>query len=447
VTVARPPWWSEFGSVARLALPIVASLATGMAMALVDSAVVGPLGAVPLAVVSLTSSVWITFIAALYGYLTPVGVLAARAHGAGDAAGVASQRRAGSRLALAASSSGALLMCAGLPLLPWLGQPPEVLAQLKGYWLWLAASMLPASLMMIERQTLEAVDRPWHGVGLSAVSVLVNAALSWPLAWGLFGLPALGLVGAGIGTFGAYAAAALAGRMWIAHGPGLQGRIAPRSAQSPGGWRASARRQHHEGTPMGVQYLLEAGAAMVAGFVIGSFGAVALAANQVTLSVAMVLYMVPLGMAAAVGLRIAQALGGGQRAALRPIALAGIGLVTVWMAGISALLALAGPWLARLFTDEPAVIALSTTMFFVIALMQVADGLQSVSLGALRGMLDSRWPTRVSIGCYWLLAVPMGWVLAVPLGLGPAAMWGGFGIGVAVAALALGRRLWRLTAY
>jgi MATE family multidrug resistance protein len=79
------------------------------------------------------------------------------------------------------------------------------------------------------------------------------------------------------------------------------------------------------------------------------------------------------------------------------------------------------------------------------ALMQVADGVQSVSLGALRGLLDSRWPTRVSLGCYWCLALPAAWIFAQPLGFGPAGVWWGFGIGLSVAALVLTHRLHNIT--
>lgn len=77
--------------------------------------------------------------------------------------------------------------------------------------------------------------------------------------------------------------------------------------------------------------------------------------------------------------------------------------------------------------------------------MQLADGVQSISLGALRGLLDSRWPTRVSLACCWGLALPAAWVLSQPLGLGPAGVWWGFGAGLAVAAAALTHRLRKAT--
>jgi MATE family multidrug resistance protein len=102
--------------------------------------------------------------------------------------------------------------------------------------------------------------------------------------------------------------------------------------------------------------------------------------------------------------------------------------------------------LARLFIDDPAVVGLAAALFLTVGLMQVLDGVQSVSLGALRGMLDSHWPTRVSLLAYWGLAVPLAWLGGLMLDFGPVGVWGGFGLGLAVAGALLLRRFLALTA-
>ena len=66
-----------------------------------------------------------------------------------------------------------------------------------------------------------------------------------------------------------------------------------------------------------------------------------------------------------------------------------------------------------------------------------------MSLGALRALLDNRWPTAVTLTSYWLLALPFGWLLAMPLGFGAAGFWGGFALGLAVAATLLLTRFLR----
>ncbi|MCV0439584.1 MAG: MATE family efflux transporter [Hydrogenophaga sp.] len=431
---------SDLRSLLALALPIVAGLVCSALMGLVDSAVVAPLGHAALAAVSITASVMLVFIATLYGLMNATGVLAAQAFGAGDAAGVSSQRRAGWRLAMGAGLLAAALMGAAWPLLPVLGQPQDVLAAMPGYWAWSAATLVPLAVLFACKQLFDAIDRPGCALAVLAAAVPLNAAFSGWFVHGGLGLPALGLAGAGLGSFMANAAAA-AGMALLAH----KRADLRHWLHTPAPWRDAWRRQRTEGTPMGVQYLFETGANAVAGLMVGAFGAVALAANQITMSVTMALYMVPLGIASAAGLRIAQAVGAGERSACWPLARAALVVATAWMGTAGAALALCGSSVARAFSADDAVIATTAALCVAVALMQVADGVQSVSLGALRGLLDSRWPTRVSLACCWGLALPAAWALAHPLALGPAGVWWGFGIGLAVAAAALTLRLYQVT--
>jgi MATE family multidrug resistance protein len=437
---ARPGWTSEARHLLALATPLVAGLVVSALMGVVDTAMLGHLGAVPLAAVSLTMSVWVIFIAGLYGFLMPIGILAGTAHGAGDAAAIAATVREGRALALRAGLLAALVMAAILPLLPYLGQPPEVVGAITPYWLAICAMMPGFAVSLVYKQVLEAIERPWLAVALAFTAVVFNAGLNYLLIYGHFGLPALGLAGAGIGTAVAiWFTVAL--QMGVCHrSPVLRARFGGVAADP-------ARRQQlrHEGLPMGTQYVLEGGSVAVVGVFIGWLGAAALAANQVVMAVGGVLYMVPLGMAAATSIRIAQAIGGDERSRLRAIGIAGLSLVTGWLLVATLLLTVFAEPIARAFIDDLVVIGLATALFFTVGLMQVFDGVQSVSLGALRGMLDSHWPTRVSLLAYWGLAVPLAWVCGIALGFGLVGVWAGFGIGLAVAGAMLLRRFLALT--
>lgn len=431
---------AETGPLLKLALPLTAALLTSTLMTLIDTAMLGPLGPLPLAAVSLAGSVQMIVIAGLYGYLMPAGLLAGRAAGAGRLDRVRREGRAGLRLAGLAGTAAGLLMAAAYPVLFLLGQPADVLDILLPYWLCSAAALLPWCLTLIYKQVLDALDRPWLGVLLSLPTLLLNALFNAVLIHGLYGFPALGLTGAGLGSLlawslGAILMAAVCARLRreadAFNGP----------SESPKRQWAATRRQHREGLPMGAQYLLEGGAMAVAGLMIGWLGATALAANQIVTAVASTLYMVPLGMAAAVSLRMAQSIGAGTPTRLRHIATAGLGLVSAWMLGAMLLMGLGAHAISAAFVDDPAVIAVAVPLFLVFSLMQLMDGVQSVSLGALRALFDSHWPTRVSLLAYWLIALPLGALLGLGLGYGAAGVWGGFTIGLLVAAIALSHRL------
>ncbi|MFO1068179.1 MAG: MATE family efflux transporter [Geminicoccaceae bacterium] len=428
----------EVGSLARLAAPLVGGLVLATAITLVDTAMLGPLGAVPLAAVSLTASVVIIFYAALYGFAGPVGLFAGRHHGGGTLAGIGRVARHGALLGVVGGIGAALVMAAGLLVLPMAGQPPEVIAVIAPYWLCLSAMLVPFTLTLVAKQLLDSTDRPWLSVLFTLPTVAINVALNWVLIYGHLGFPALGLTGAGIASLAASCIGTAILWLYVRHGPSQRAWWDDRGLA-----RGDLRQQLREGLPMMTQYALEGGAVAVAGFLVGYFGAVALAGNQIAMSVGTTVYMLPLGMAAAVTIRVAQAAGAGNNGRIAAIGLAGIGTVTLWTALFALLFLLEGARIAGLFVDDPAVIAAAAAIFFVFGLTQVIDGIQSVSLGALRGMLDNRWPTLVSIVAYWLLALPLAWLLGFVLDLGAPGIWGGFGIGLIVAAVALSHRFAR----
>jgi MATE family multidrug resistance protein len=428
----------ELRPLTALAAPIIAGLTASTGIMVVDTAMLGPLGATPLAAASLTTSVLIVFYAGLYGFVGPVGLLTGRAHGAGDAPRIGAIARHGAVLASLGGAAAAALMAAALPALAHLGQPPAVVAALPAYWLWMAAGLPPYALALSGRNLLDATDRAWTGVALSLPPIALNALLNWLLIYGRWGFPELGLTGAGVASFIATAAGAGLVWAWARYAPDLCAWWAPTSLT-----RAGLAEQLRDGMPMAWQYVLEGASVAVAGLLVGVFGAVALAGNQIALAVGATLYMLPLGAAAAVGIRVAQAVGGGGQARVAAIAAAGLGAVTLWMTLVAAAFILGGSTIARLFTRAPDVVAEAAAILLVFGFMQLMDGVQSVSLGALRGLLDTRWPTRVSLIAYWLIALPLGWIVARYGGFGAAGVWAGFGAGLTVAAAALS---WRLVA-
>ena len=173
---------------------------------------------------------------------------------------------------------------------------------------------------------------------------------------------------------------------------------------------------------------------------IGTFGTIALAANQVVSSVGGLLYMVPLGFAGAVALRVAQESGAGNEEGRSATVWTALVMTTGWLSVAVGVLVFGGEAIAGAISGDPAVVALAAQLFLAIAAMQLSDGVQSTMLGALRGLSDTVWPAMVSIVAYWGVALPLGWVLAYPLGFGPVAIWLGFGIGLSVAGVALTAR-------
>lgn len=353
--------------------------------------------------------------------------------------------RAGLGYGLLLGILGCLAMIAILPVLEWAGVPLPAMHLLEPYWQAMAVFLIPFCLAVVFKDVLEAIGRPWVAVMVVMSAVLFNIPLSYGLIHGHFGLPALGLMGAGIASVLAEGLAVLLALTYWRLAPSL----AVYRCAAPGK-RLAWHTLLGEGWPLGLGYLAEAGAVVVAAWMLGWLGTAALAANQVVQSIGGLLYMLPLGMAAAVSIRISQAQGRGEVLRISAIGSATFVSVTAWMAASTVLLALFGRRIAEAMSDDPQVIAIAVPMFVVVAAMQVADGLQSTALGALRGLQDYRWPVGVTLVSYWLLALPLSYGLAFhsPLGaegLGRLCRWPGRGCGIAATALlppAIAGRLW-----
>ena len=429
----------EIPGILGLSIPIVVGLGASTLLGVTDSLMLAPLGPVPLAAVGLTMAVAIIFYAAIYGMLQALSVRIGAAYGAGQARQIPYILRNGLALGALVGVGGAAVMGLFWLALPMLGQPAEVLAAMPGYWIAICLLLIPFSVLIVFKSAFEAVGRPWLGTAFSFVAVGVNIPLNYVLIWGPGPLPALGLTGAGVGSLVAETAALAAAWLWWARARSMA-RLRLRKPLMRAEMLATAR----EGAPLGALYVAETGAMAVATVMIGTFGTVALAGNQVAMSVGGLLYMVPLGIAGAVSIRVAQATGAGLVGALRPIAFAGLALALCWLTGTALLLAIAGNAIARLITDEAEVVAVATLIFLVFATMQIADGVQSTMLGALRGMSDTGWPALVSIIAYWGVALPLGWVLSG--WIGPAGVWAGFFVGLVGAGTALTLRFRAKTA-
>ncbi|MBU6372437.1 MAG: MATE family efflux transporter [Alphaproteobacteria bacterium] len=422
----------ELPPLLHLAIPLVIGLSATTLLGVTDTLFLAPLGEAPLAAVALTSSVAMIFYASIYGALSVVGVNVAHAFGAGDTRAIAREVRTGLAFALRLGGGGAIAMALALFLLPHIGQPVAVLEILPAYWLCIAALLIPFALLIVLKSLFDAIGRPWMGVAFSFLGVALNVPLNAVLIYGLGPVPALGLLGAGIASFIAEACAFAAGFLYWRHARGLR-RMRVRAQVTPRDLAALAR----DGGPLGLMFAAETGASALAGLMLGWFGATALAANQIVSSVSGLLYMLPLGMAAAVAIRIGQAQGAGEVARLRPIGVAALVAVSAWTLSATALLLVAGGAIAERIAPTAEAAALASTLFVIVAAMQVMDGLQSTSLGALRGLRDTTFPAIVSIAVYWGVALPAAYGAALALDLGPVGVWAGFGAGLAIAAAAL----------
>ncbi|MBB5828064.1 MATE family efflux transporter [Micromonospora carbonacea] len=178
--------------IAALALPALVVLAAEPLYVLVDTAVIGHLGRVPLAALAVSGTV-LTLIAWL-GTVLAYGITgrAARRFGAGDRAGAVAEGVQASWLAFGAG----VLVAAGMqlgagPLAEALAGPGEV-ADAAARWLRVAALGAPGLLLAAAGngwlRGVQDTRRPlWFVLGPNLLSALLCVLLVYPVGWGLTG--------------------------------------------------------------------------------------------------------------------------------------------------------------------------------------------------------------------------------------------------------------------
>ena len=185
---------------------------------------------------------------------------------------------------------------------------------------------------------------------------------------------------------------------------------------------------------------MEIGVFVTSAAVVGLFGANPLAAHQIAINYASITFMVPLGISQAATVRVAAVRGAGLVLAARRAAFVALALGGGFMA-VSAVVIWTVPGLivsAYVAAGDPAnreLVALALRFLAFAAAFQIADGVQVVAAGALRGYEDTTVPMLLAGLGYWLIGFAGGWALAFPLGLGPIGMWWGFVIGLVAVAV------------
>ena len=81
------------------------------------------------------------------------------------------------------------------------------------------------------------------------------------------------------------------------------------------------------------------------------------------------------------------------------------------------------------------VIEESAHLLLIAALFQIVDGLQTVALGALRGLQDAKIPMILSFISYWVIAFPICYYLGLHSSLKTTGIWIGLLVGLAFSAL------------
>ena len=422
-----------------LAWPLILANLTQQLIQATDVLLMGRLGATQLAAATLALNLTWVFNLFLFGLVTASSPMMATALGRrfNSVRDVRRTFRAGLWLLVFALPPYWLLLWHVGDLMRALGQSEELAVQgqtfLRAY-MWCTAPWLAFQLL---RNFVAALERPRIVLWLSIGGIALNALLSWSLIFGRLGMPALGLVGGGVGstlTWLLLCAALIAFTS--------TDRQFRRFSLFGRWWRFDSERTMamvRLGWPIGLTMALEMGVFALAAYFMGWIGAPAVAAHAIALQIAALTFMIPLGLGQAATVRVGLALG---RRDENAITRAGW---TAWVLGVGFMGAMAilmwafpRPLVTLFLNDVPAnavVIGLAVSFLKVAAAFQLVDGAQVIGAGMLRGLHDTRWPLIFAFVGYWVVGLGIGAWLAFAADWQGVGIWAGLASGLAAVAI------------
>ena len=417
------PLRRELSVLTRLAVPVALTQLVLMAMGVVDLLMLGHVGKEALAAAALANSWIIGCQLVLQGFLFGLDPLISQAHGAHDRRGVSLALQRGLILAVAAACIATPLTIWTTNVLEFTRQNPLLYERAQAYATARIPGMLPFYLFVALRAWLQGRGIVRPALLTALVGNIVNAIGNYGLIFGNFGLPALGVEGAGIAT------SCTGWAMLIALVV-----IIRRARLGRGGWAgwsrealewSGLRRVIALGFPIATQLGLEIWAFQLSTLAAGLFSISALAAHSIVLNLCSVTFMVPLGVAIAASTRIGNLIGAGRIQDAQRSAWTALGMGAAIMAAFAALFVLARHHLPALYAAEPEVAVLAALILPIAAAFQIFDGTQVVGGGVLRGMANPKAIAWLNFFGYYAIGLPLTWYLAFHLNLGLPGIWWG----------------------
>lgn len=444
-SLSTPSWGQELRATLGLAVPLAATNLLQMLIHAVDVIFIARLGDQPLAASSLAIAIFGLTVWAMTGLVGACAPLIAaergrRLHSVRD---IRRTVRMGMWVAVGFGLVGMAICFGGEAILLASGQDAQIAAMAGDFLALLAWAMIPMVMAGVFRIFVAALGKPGYATAITLLALGTNALGNWALVFGHLGLPALGLMGSALSSVITAQAMLVAYVVVITRDRTLRRyRIFGRW------WRPEWARLKQImviGTPIALTVLAEAGLFSGAALLMGRIGETELAAHTLALNLAALAFQIPFGTAQAATIRVGYHHGAGDRIAAGRAGWVALAIGTGFMTTTALAMLLMPTALLRIYTDpdehaNAALIGFALQYLMWAAIFQLADGVQAVAAGALRGLQDTRVPMWIAIFSYWVPGFGMAIWLGFFTPLEGTGVWIGLATGLFFAAALL---LWR----
>jgi len=417
-------------------IPILVAQVTMFSMSFFDTVMSGQASTGDLAGVAIGSSIWIPIGAGLGGIFVALTPIVAQLMGGKRKENIAFMVVQGIYLALVIS---ALVIAVGAitldSVLTLMGLEDTVRRISRSYLMALAYGIPALFVYQVLRSFIDALGKTRITMMIALLSLPINVSLNYVLIFGKFGFPALGGVGAGVASAITYWCLVMIAMTVILRQDSFTAyhvfkRFYGVSVKE---WK----KQLTIGLPIGFAIFVETSIFAVVALLMSQFNTVTIAAHQVAMNFATLLYMVPFSISSALTILVGFEVGAGRHKDARQYSYLGMGM-SVGMAGICAIiLLLFREQVATLYSREVAVIQMAQQFLIYALFFQFSDAIAAPMQGALRGYKDVNVTFITAIISYWMIGLPAGYYMASYTSLGAVGYWIGLILGLAVSAVGL----------
>lgn len=442
----------EFDYNFKLALPVITALIGHTFVQLVDNIMVGQLGTEHLAAISLGNSFFWVAMAIGIGFSTAITPLIAEADGKKN---ITNGRKVFIHGFYSCILLGLFLfICLSFaqPLLYKMGQPIQVVGMAFNYLFWVGISLIPLLIFQSLKQFSDGLSYTKPSMYASLLANIINVILNYILIFGNWGAPPMGIEGAAIGTMISRFLALIFMIIYLFLDSKFLPYLSNLSIKDLD--KFLFKKILKIGFPSAAIMFFEISFFTCCVWMSGLLGKNSQAANQIALNLSTITYMVAMGFNVVAMIRVGNQKGKQNFTELRRVAISVFLLIFLFdllFCFVFILLHDQLPWIYLNVSDSInskdvyTVAKLSSGLLLISAFFQISDGLQSVLIGALRGLQDVWLPALIAFISYGLIGLPISYFLGIRIHYGVNGLWIGLLVGLTFSSILLLIRFQYLT--
>ncbi len=405
-----------------LAYPSMLGMAFVTLQNFIDTAFLSHLGILEVAAVGLTSWIIMTVLAFFKGLMASTNTFVARYYGGRRlrAIGIVTWHEL-----YIAGFFGIIIFLIGQasPFIIKIIAPPDEIADHAATYLTIRFydGFFIAALFVFQ-EFFRGISRPRITMIVTALTAFINCILTYTLIFGKYGLPAMGIKGAAIGTVLAELAGFL---LFLSIFLSKNFRKRYHTTLIPHLRLSLVKRIFRIGLPISLHGILDSASFLAFAIIVAKLGTVALAVNQIVFQIFALSFMPGGGFGKAATTLVSKYIGAGDIKNARRSGYLSTGLALGIMMMISATFIFVPHWYIGIFSDDPLILELGAKVLFIAAICEIFDVLSMVFSGCLCGAGDTFFDMVAVLISAWGIFIPAAYFLGIIMEGGIVGAWWG----------------------